>query len=449
MERRRPRRRMFFSTVTMIAESEHVARAERIRAALPPGGLFAGKEWRVAAEPFVLPAGMDEELEKLGFRLRKFVEACNLLYRLSVSGKRAAWIADLLDRGKPRELVELARAKPLADAVPRVIRPDVILTEDGFIIAELDNVPGGIGLTAWLNEVYAAEGFVVTGGRGMDDGFRALAGGGDIVISREAADYRPEMEWMAARVGSRVVEAEHPPEDLRGAVYRFFELFDLPNIPAATGLLRDVAEGKRTMTPPPKPWIEEKLWFALFWLRPLADFWRRELGEKHFVALQKVIPRTWLMDPQPLPPTGVYPGLEIQSWEELKKFSQRERELVLKISGFSELAWGSRSVRVGQDLSHEDWARAVDEALGDWDARPWILQKFHHSRVVEMDYVERGTGGHRPPLQRMKGRVRLCPYYFCGERETKLGGVLATVCPADKKLLHGMRDAILAPVMAG
>ena len=447
MERRRPRRRLFFSTVTMIAESDRVARAERIRAALPPGGLFAGKEWRVAAEPFVLPAGMDEELEKLGFRLRKFVEACNLLYRLSVSGKRAAWIADLLDRGKPRELVELARAKALADAVPRIIRPDVILTEDGFIIAELDNVPGGIGLTAWLNEVYAAEGFAVAGGRGMDDGFRALAGGGDIVISREAADYRPEMEWMAARVGSRVVEAEHPPEDLRGAVYRFFELFDLPNIPAA-GLLRDVAEGKRTMTPPPKPWIEEKLWFALFWLRPLADFWRRELGEKHFVALQKVIPRTWLMDPQPLPPTGVYPGLEIQSWAELKKFSQRERELVLKISGFSELAWGSRSVKVGQDLSHEDWARAVDEALGDWDAQPWILQKFHHSRVVEMDYVEKGTGGHRPPLQRMKGRVRLCPYYFCGERETNLGGVLATVCPADKKLLHGMRDAILAPVMA-
>ena len=423
-------------------EDERVARAERIRAALPSGGLFAGKEWRVAAEPFVLPPGMDEELDKLGFRLRKFVEACNLLYRLSVSGKRAGWIAELLDRGKPRELVELARAKPLADAVPRVIRPDVILTEEGFVIAELDNVPGGIGLTSWLNEVYAAEGFAVVGGRGMDEGFGALAGGGDIVISREAADYRPEMEWMAARVGARVVEAEHPPEDLRGAVYRFFELFDLPNIPAATGLLRDVAEGKRTMTPPPKPWIEEKLWFALFWLRPLADFWRRELGEKHFLALQKVIPRTWLMDPQPLPPTGVYPGLEIQSWEELKRFSQRERELVLKISGFSELAWGSRSVKVGQDLSHEDWGRAVDEALGDWDARPWILQKFHHSRVVEMDYVEEGR------LARLKGRVRLCPYYFGGERETKLGGVLATVCPADKKLLHGMREAILAPVRA-
>ena len=427
----------------MSAESERIARAKRIRAAMPPGGLFAGKEWRVSAEPFVLPPGMDEELEKLGFRLRKFTEACNLLYRLSVSGKKPAWIAELLDRGKPRELIEVARSKVMAEAVPRIIRPDVILTEDGFTIAELDNVPGGIGLTAWLNESYADEGFAVVGGKGMDEGFRSIVDGGDIVMSKEAEDYRPEMEWMAARIGARVVDAENLPADLRGSVYRFFELFDLPNIAGSADLLRGVADGRRTMTPPPKPWIEEKLWFAIFWLRPLADFWRRELGEKHFVALQKVIPRTWLMDPQPLPPTGVYPGLDIQSWEELKKFSQRERELVLKISGFSELAWGSRSVKVGQDLSQDDWASAIDEALAGWSERPWILQKFHRSRVVEMDYVE----GER--VVRMKGRVRLCPYYFCGDRETKLGGVLATVCPADKKLLHGMRDAILAPVMAG
>jgi hypothetical protein len=427
-------------------DSERCARAQRIREAMPSGGLFAGKEWRVSPEPFVLPPGMDEELEKLGFRLRKFIEACNLLYRLSVSGKQPEWIAELLDRGKPRELIELARSKALADAVPRVIRPDVILTDGGFALAELDNVPGGIGLTAWLNAVYAVEGFDVVGGKGMEEGFRELVDAGDIVMSVEASDYRPEMEWMAARIGARVVEAEKMPQDLRASIYRFFELFDLPNIPGSMELLRDVAAGKHSMTPPPKPWIEEKLWFALFWLRPLAEFWRREIGERHFLALQKVIPRTWLMDPQPLPPTGVYPGLDIQSWDDLKTFSQRERELVLKISGFSELAWGSRSVKVGQDLPHEDWAKAIDEALGDWERRPWILQRFHHSRLVGMDYLV--TDGHRPPLQRMKGRVRLCPYYFCGVRETKLGGVLATICPADKKLLHGMKDAILAPVVS-
>ena len=69
------------------AETDEVRsdRARRVRAAMPPGGLFAGKDWRVAAEPFRLPAELDGELEKLGFRLRKFAEACNLLYRLSVS----------------------------------------------------------------------------------------------------------------------------------------------------------------------------------------------------------------------------------------------------------------------------------------------------------------------------------------------------------------------------
>jgi hypothetical protein len=64
-----------------------------------------------------------------------------------------------------------------------------------------------------------------------------------------------------------------------------------------------------------------------------------------------------------------------------------------------------------------------------------------------MDYLGADVKGSRLP--KMKGRVRLCPYYFCGQRETKLGGVLATVCPADKKLLHGMRDAILTPVAVG
>ena len=49
----------------------------------------------------------------------------------------------------------------------------------------------------------------------------------------------------------------------------------------------------------------------------------------------------------------------------------------------------------------------------------------------------------------MKGRVRLCPYYFvAGDGDAaraELGGVLATICPADKKIIHGMTEAIFAP----
>ena len=35
--------------------------------------------------------------------------------------------------------------------------------------------------------------------------------------------------------------------------------------------------------------------------------------------------------------------------------------------------------------------------------------------------------------------------YFVAGGAAKLAGVLATVCPLDKKVIHGMRDAIMVP----
>lgn len=184
------------------------------------------------------------------------------------------------------------------------------------------------------------------------------------------------------------------------------------------------------------------MWFALFWMRPLREFWRRELSERHFFKLQEVIPYTWIMDPTPLPHFAALPGLNLQNWEELKTLSQKQREFVCKISGFSNLAWGSRGVSVAQDLPQKEWADVVDEALRSFPHHPYILQRFHKGKQVTHPYFDRETGDEK----RMQGRVRLCPYYFLSEDRAHLGGALATIVPADKKILHGMTDAILCPV---
>jgi hypothetical protein len=42
-------------------------------------------------------------------------------------------------------------------------------------------------------------------------------------------------------------------------------------------------------------------------------------------------------------------------------------------------------------------------------------------------------------------RLRLCPYYFVVDGKTRLSGALATFCPPDKKIIHGMQDAALLP----
>src|ERR1700722_16265301 len=126
-----------------------------IRAAFPKEGLFAEKEWLLSPDAFAIEKKFLAELEQLGHRLFVFQRACNQLYQLSVRGKQPAWIAQYLDAGKPAELVELSREKVFRDELPRVIRPDLILTENSYIIAEIDSVPGGIGLTGWLNRTYS------------------------------------------------------------------------------------------------------------------------------------------------------------------------------------------------------------------------------------------------------------------------------------------------------
>lgn len=434
--------------ITAVADDK----PETIRAALPAEGLFAEKEWLVSPEAFAISEKLAKDLEKLGHQLFVFQRACNQLYQLSARGKQPSWITRLLDAGKPPALVALAREKIFREQLPDVIRPDLILTENGFTIAEIDAVPGGIGLTAWLNQTYAALGEDVIGGkRGMLDGFaEVLPRGGDILVSEESDTYRPEMQWLARQLNDapaadspqwRVLPAENYEPGENRDIYRFFEMFDLPNIPKIDQLLGRAARGEVRMTAPPKPFLEEKMWFAFFWLQPLREFWRRELGDKYFRQLQQVIPYTWLLDPTPLPQHAVIPRLEIHDWREAAKFSQKHRDILLKVSGFSPLGWGSRGVALGADLPQADWQRRIEEALDHFETRPMLMQQFHKGALFEQNYQDLASREMRV----MKGRVRLCPYYFVSGNKAEMRGALATIVPADKKLIHGMRDGILVP----
>jgi hypothetical protein len=446
------------------------ARARLIRDSLPPGGLFAGLDWRISPAPFPLGENLVKEIESLGRVLLQFYRAVNLLYRKSAEGKQPEWVARWLDLGKPAELIALQRSPEFKNDVPRVIRPDILLTETGISITELDSVPGGIGLTAWLNKTYSGmrnaeraptgaqnqseirnpKSEVLGGADGMLRGFESIFGDAKtvrVIVSEEAATYRPEMIWLCEQLGSQFTVHDSQFADFvdGDAVYRFFELFDLANVPNSRRIFELAAEKRIRLTPPPKPMFEEKMLFALLWNRNLQNFWRQELGENFFNRLKKLAPYTWIIDPSPLPPQAAIPELNLTDWQQLKTLSQKERELILKVSGFSEHAWGARGVFLGSDLPQGDWAKAVDEAIEHFNQSPRVLQRYHKPVLVEAQWFDFGKNVVEP----MKGRVRLCPYYFVsGEGDAarpQLGGVLATINPADKKIIHGMKDAVLAP----
>src|SRR5689334_13216866 len=121
----------------MIVESN---RLDFIREARPAEGLFAEKDWLITPEAFAIEEKFRRDLERLGHQLLIFQRACNQLYQQSVKGKQPPWVARYLDLGKPPELIEFSRRKEFREALPRVIRPDLVLTDDGWTIAEVDSV---------------------------------------------------------------------------------------------------------------------------------------------------------------------------------------------------------------------------------------------------------------------------------------------------------------------
>ncbi|MDP0501689.1 MAG: hypothetical protein Q7P63_16470 [Verrucomicrobiota bacterium JB022] len=454
---------------------------QAIREATASQSLFEDKTWRLSPEAWPLSPKQLQQIEQIGQACLEFYKAVELLYQRSAEGKnilrnrelKTPWVAEYLDRGKPERLVNHARHRNLRQSQPMVIRPDLLQTDDGFAVTEIDSVPGGIGLTAYLNRLYREQGEVIGGQDEMLDAFyRSLSSLRSektspliaILVSDEAATYRPEMDWLASELQKRGyrVYAFHPSDvmplgdtlcaDIGGnpeeidIVYRFWELFDLPNIPVVP-YIQEMLEGGQPLkvSPPMRHFQEEKLNLALFHHHRLQDFWRENLSKRSLKLLKKIIPQGWIMDPVDLPPNAVLDaptvgGNPIYNWEQLAEASQKERNLILKLSGFHENAWGARSVLLGSDASRSEWEEGIREAIAEASKSLYILQEYRKpKRLSHPIYREDGS------VAPMEGRLRLCPYYFVEGDQAKLAGILATFCPADKKIIHGMRDAALLP----
>ena len=451
---------------TSLVQSDLFSKATQTEKAAP--------SWRVSPEPYYLSSEEILFFEDLGCHLLKFYTVLNSLYADSVKGKIPSWFAQYLDAGKPDDLVAYSRMKRIRGDLPGIIRPDIMVTEKGFSITELDSVPGGFGLTARLMDLYSSMDEVMVGMNegGIPEAFYKMAESvsGEkscvvaIIVSDESNDYWGEMSSLAQHLNDNgfPVFALRPQELIFreeglffkknnnevkiDVLYRFFELFDLKNIPKAELIMYSCKKGRVKITPPFKPYLEEKLAFSLFKHPVLTSLWEKGLGRETFSILSHLIPETWTLDSREIPEYAVIPGLDIggklvQNWKELFPLTQKERELVIKPSGFSPESWGSRGVVVGHDVSAEVWEKTLEDSLAKFPGESSVLQVFHKGRRVRVRYRDSFTDS----IVEMESRVRLTPYYFLIDGSAQLTGILATLCPHDKKKIHGMSDAVLIP----
>jgi hypothetical protein len=452
-----------------------------ISRALSDTPLVEGKSWRISTEPWPLSKSQAEELSLVGGYCFEFLAALERLYVRSSQDKkllrnrdlRAPWIAEYFDRGKPDELLRHAKCEKLSGALPVAIRPDLLITSDGFALTEIDCLPDGVGLTAFINNLYGGAKAGIVGGDSMPELFyKAVAATRPdvaapfvaIVVGDRFGPYRPELEYVSKilrdkglRVhcgstadllpvgGSLCMDVDGSPEDV-DVIVRFWELFDHKDVPCSDIIMKAVEAGQIVVTPPMRPFFDEKLSLSLLHHHLLRDYWEENLSQNALKWLLRCVPRSWVMDTAPLPPGAVLDGpsvggLHIHDWRQLALASQKERDLVIKISGFDENAWGARGLLLGSDASHDEWERAIEEAIAVTSRSLHVVQEYKKPMRLSHPVCRDDSG----EIFEMQGRTRLCPYYFNAVGNVETGGVLATFCPADKKIVHGMRDAVLLP----
>ena len=153
---------------------------EHLKDTFEKTSLFEDKTWKLSPHAWPITRDQLQEIETLGQACLDFYKALETLYVRSTEGKKllrnknliAPWVADYLDRGKPHHLIKHGRCKVTRGQLPSVIRPDLLLTEEGFAMTEIDSVPGGIGLTAFLNRLYSDVSDTIIGGSdSMLEGF--------------------------------------------------------------------------------------------------------------------------------------------------------------------------------------------------------------------------------------------------------------------------------------
>lgn len=464
-----------------VALSQHLSNA----------GLFGpttSLPWQVATAPYPLSAAQQQDLHRLGPVLFSWVQALDLLYRGSLKGSQPTFIADWLNQGKPQALLQFSQMNRFKNALPRLLRPDLLWAEEnpqtgqpGWVLCELDAVPGGLGFLMALHQAYSGASAPLLGSANGQAMAQTLAHwlksytpdvetpSWAVVVSDESEDYRAEQGvWVnAVQQASKLKIAVIHPKQVRlrddrlgyldektqhwqalDGIYRFWELFDQPNVPGVELIQFAAKKGWVQVTAPFKPHLEEKLALALLHMPVLAEFWQQHLGEADYQWLKTIVAPTWVLDPTPLPPQASIHGLSLnkqalQGFEALGQASQKQRQWVIKPSGFSPLAWGSRGVTVGHDVSQEAWQAALTQALSSFGQTPYVLQPFAKPAVVNLEILD-------PQIQAPKafeGRLRVCPYYVVpvNTNTPELLGALVTACPKDKKVIHGMSVATMLP----
>jgi hypothetical protein len=353
--------------------------------------------FRVSPEPLKLKKSENEDIINLGPIVVQFLKLTQDLYE---SDER---VQSILNTGKPAELLNCQKPNYL------FARPDFILTPEGLKICEIETSIFGLGVSHLLGQSYHDTGHETLHDQNsirayLDNRMEKV---GNLIYSNKTQAYAGQLEYTANKIFSNGKDsnwsANHIDNlnDQQTTVYRGFYLSESLNDLKVKSLIQNKIIDNNT-APSITPQMEEKAILALIYDTRFEGFYRDNLGVVDFDKLREHIPPTWIVGQEKYFSKGMPNG--INSSLELANQTVRNRQFILKSSGFSETASWAEGVHLLQDKSRIESQRLIQLAIDDKTCL-YIVQQFDRGEKRICNYES--EDGEKT----LDARWRITPYY--------------------------------------
>lgn len=366
--------------------------------------------FRVSPYPLIISPQQEAEIKDIGRDIVSFFQATEELRREDET------VRQVLSKGKPEIF--------LFDRPMRYlfVRPDLIITEDGFSICEIETSPFGLALAQLLNTAYYQQGFTtVVAPEVLPAHIQAnTPAEGLLVYSHYTEAYSGQIAFLADQIFSsekrlwQTVRADMAADREATSIYRGFYLKEYTSDSTVRLLIdRSLNNQSATIIPSLTPQLEEKAILGLFWDKRWESYFLRQLGAAVFKHLRAVIPPTWIVGQEAYFVGNLPPGIERSV--DLAILSRSRRTFVLKPSGNS---W-SRGISFLQEKSLNQAKRLLHQS--EEADELYVIQEFRAGPKQPLVYVDDQNVPHT-----MWARIRLTPYFSLPDGQ--LIAIKATGC---------------------
>lgn len=403
-----------------------------------------GVSWRIAESALPLPVrNARSAYETVGNMCRKYHDTICQIYAEN------ALFASVIDTYRDSCFLENVRLSASVPTMQLFYRPDLIVAQNGtFKIAEIDALPGEIGINCFLRDAYGDSHTPLV--EAIHDALVAERGIHqiDFVIDAISSEdeYRAEYGYLAtclSRVGIMLsiygIREYTGPKEQKTLVYRFFDMVH-NDADVIESILMRVAETQSVLYPPLHHYTEEKLSMSTIHDTSYESFFLRQFEPQELALFRSLVPRVHWLDKEShaITPSIEIDGRIIRTFGDLANLAP-DIPFILKTSGFSDGQSNSKGARSLAGCSREEVYSLLEEHIVRFDEH-FILQKqVFPARLITHILTPDGSASA------LRGYGRLTPFCFPVGDEFRV--VSAHMVIRDAIDVHFAQDASVIPIL--